>query len=133
MEGYYCGRIGEFPSELDFEELVKRMEETCEEPVTFWNNRKTQVRKIAVTTGGGSLTDLVREAADLGCDTYITGERNLYLAEYAEFLGINLITGSHTFTEIQGVESLARLIGEKFGIETVRIQEPHLESRKDVI
>ena len=65
-----------------------------------WKNREGQVRKIGLITGAGLKTSDVKLALERGCDTYITGEKVLYTVQYAAFVGINLIVGSHTFTEI---------------------------------
>ena len=76
------------------------------------------------------MTPDVREASEKGCDTYITGEKVLYTIEYAKFMGMNLIVGSHTFTEVFGIESLAERVKRRFGdIEIVRLTEDHLEAR----
>jgi putative NIF3 family GTP cyclohydrolase 1 type 2 len=108
--------------------MVARMERVCEEKVRAWRNSDRLVRRYGVVSGGGVLTEYVRDCVELGCDLYITGERSLYTLQYARHVGIHTIVGSHTFTEIQGVEALARRIGEAYGMEVVRVPEPHLES-----
>ena len=53
---------------------------------------------------------------------------NLYTLQYAEFAGLHLIVGSHTFTEIFGVRSLARKLQEAYGeLELVEVHEAHME------
>jgi len=67
-------------------------------------------------------------AHEAGCDVYITGEKTLYTIQYAQYIGMNLIVGSHTFTEIFGVRSLAAQISEQFpDIEMVALKEAHFE------
>ena len=67
-------------------------------------------------------------ALDGGCDTYITGEASLYTIQYAQFVGINLFVGSHTFTEIYRVESLVKRLKEIHNdFEMIRLYEPHIE------
>lgn len=45
-------------------------------------------------------------------------------------MGMNLIVGSHTFTEVFGIESLAERVKRRFSdIEIVRLTEDHLEAR----
>lgn len=60
-----------------------------------------------------------------GCDLYLTGEKILYSIEYAKLNGLNLIVGSHTFTELFGVKSMLEGLELK-GIEILEIEE-HLE------
>ena len=45
------------------------------------------------------MTSDVKDAVDRNCDVYITGEKFLYTVQYAKFAGINIIVGSHTYTE----------------------------------
>ncbi|MEB8555894.1 Nif3-like dinuclear metal center hexameric protein, partial [Bacillus cereus] len=52
----------------------------------------------------------------------------LYTVQHAKFKGINLIVGSHTFTEVFGVESLVLKLKERDNsIEITRLNEDHLE------
>ena len=130
-DGFYCGRIAEFQEEITFEELVNRLELILEEPVKAWKFKEGKVKRVGLVCGGGGLTPDVKEAASWGCDVYITGEKILYTIEYAQFAEINLIIGSHTFTEIFGIESLTKKIKEKYqDIEIIRLKEEHLEAQQ---
>ena len=72
----------------------------------------------------------MKEAVDRGCDAYITGEKLLFTLQYARFAGIDLFVGSHTFTELFGVEAIARRIKDRFPeVEIVRLPEEHIEAR----
>lgn len=127
-EGMYCGRVGEIDNAIEFEDLVKRIETLLEEPVQSWKNNEKLIKRIGVVTGAGFSSTDIEEADRLGCDVYFTGEKILYTVQYARFTKINLIVGSHTFTEIFGLESLAKMINEKYPIvEIIRIQEDHIE------
>lgn len=127
-DGFYCGRIAEFDKEITFEVLVQKLEIILEEPVKAWKFKDGGIKRIGLVCGGGGLTPHVKEAVERNCDVYITGEKVLYTIEYAKFAGINLIIGSHTFTEVFGIESLAKKIKEKYNdIEIIRLKEDHLE------
>lgn len=129
-DGFYCGRIAEFSEATTLEELVSRLELLLEEPVQAWKFRGGPIRRVGLVCGGGGLTPDLREASEKGCDAYITGEKTLYTIEYARFVGIDLVIGSHTFTEVFGVESLAKRIKMRFrDMEIVRLTEDHLEAR----
>lgn len=129
-DGFHCGRVTEFGEAVTFEYLVGRLESILEEPVQAWKSRRGPIRRVGLVCGGGGSTPDVREAFEKGCDAYITGERTLYTIEYARFVGMDLIIGSHTFTEVLGVESLAKIIEQRFrGIEIVRLTEDHLEAQ----
>ncbi len=73
-------------------------------------------------------TSDVKEAVEQQCDAYLTGEKVLYTIEYARFAGINLLVGSHTFTEIFGVEGLiGQLLRHHPSLTAIRIAEAHNE------
>lgn len=129
-DGFFCGRIAEFKEPITFEDLIERIETILEEPVQSWKFNHREIKRVGLVCGGGNFTPDVREAVERNCDVYITGEKVLYTIEYSKFVGINLIIGSHTFTEIFGVESLAKKIKNKYrDIEIVRLREEHLETR----
>lgn len=126
-ENEYPG-IGEFSNPMEFSVLVERMEKQLNEPIRCWKNNNKLVKKVGVLTGAGNSTNHIKTAAEEGCDTYITGEATLYSIQYAQFAGINLVVGSHTFTEIFGVESLVKKIQDlNDGITIVRLEESHFE------
>lgn len=127
-EGFYCGRVGVLETELEFNELVDKIENILEEPVKSWKNNDRTIKKVGVLTGAGMSTNNIKEALELNCDVYITGEKILYTVQYAKLTGINLIVGSHTFTEIFGVERLANFMKKKYNeVEIVRLYEEHIE------
>ncbi|TYS68261.1 Nif3-like dinuclear metal center hexameric protein [Sutcliffiella horikoshii] len=120
--------IGEFNEGEKFESLVETMRTELEEPVRVWKNHENKVKKVGVLTGAGHSTNHIKFALDQGCDTYITGEASLYTIQYAKFAGINLLVGSHIFTEIFGVESLALRVKEaEEGVSIIKLQEEHFE------
>lgn len=106
-----------------------RVEAVLQEPVLVWRNHSRLIRRVGMVTGGGNSTHDVHEAVEKDCDVYLTGERVLYTVQYAKFAGINLVVGSHTFTEILGVKSLAQKLKEAFpALVVVKVQEEHLEA-----
>lgn len=120
--------VGEFSAPTDFEVLVQKMRNELEEPVRAWRNNDKRVKKVGVLTGAGHSSNHIKMAVEAGCDTYITGEATLYTIQYAQFVGINLLVGSHTFTEIFGVESLANKLKHLDNeIELVKLKEEHFE------
>lgn len=128
-EGFYFGRIAEYDEDIEFNELVKSIENLLEEPVKSWRFNNKRVKRVGVLCGNGGPTACLREAVENKCDVYITGECNLYTIEYAQLKGINLIIGSHTFTEIFGIESLALKLKENIKeLEVVRLNEKHYEA-----
>jgi len=120
--------IGQFDDAITFGALTERMSVALGEPVKAWNNFDRPIRRIGMITGAGNSTALMKQAIEADCDAYITGEKTLYSVQYAKFIGMNMIVGSHTFTEIFGVKSLAEKLQAHFPhLKLVRIEEEHLE------
>lgn len=108
--------IGELKSPITMEHLVEKMSAALGENVL----------------GAGNGTNQLREALDHNCDVYITGEKTLYTVQYARFIGLNIIVGSHTFTEVFGVRSLAQKLQQRFqDIEVIQLNEEHIEVVSD--
>ncbi|CAG9613820.1 hypothetical protein BACCIP111899_03039 [Bacillus rhizoplanae] len=120
--------VGEYINPISFSQLVERVESKLGEKVKAWKNNDKEVKRVGILTGAGHSTDHIQAALDSGCDTYITGEKTLYTVQYAQFKNINLIAGSHTFTEIFGVESLVKKLQELDNtLEIVQLYEAHME------
>ena len=129
-KGISTGRIGVFRKPIEFQRLVKRMESLCTENVMSWRNHHRLVRRICARPGGAPLTNYMKEAVDQGCDVYITGEKTLYTVLYARYARINLVIGSHTFTEIFAVENLTKLLKQRFPeLKVARLRESHIEAQ----
>lgn len=128
-DGFFCGRFAESHEGITFEDLVSKLESLLEEPVKAWKFNDRVIKRVGLVCGGGGFTTDLKVAAEKNCDIYITGEKVLYTIEYAKFVGMNLIIGSHTFTEIFGIESLAKKVKAKFNdLEIIKLEEEHLES-----
>ncbi|MWC29301.1 Nif3-like dinuclear metal center hexameric protein [Paenibacillus sp. MMS18-CY102] len=121
--------IGQMAEPVAFEQLIATASRQLGEEVKAWkNDTNPLIRKIGVITGAGHSTDLMKQAKDAGCDVYITGEKTVYSVQYAKFIGLNHIVGSHTFTEIFGVRSLAHKLKEAFDyLDAIYLEEDHLE------
>ncbi|RXJ02449.1 Nif3-like dinuclear metal center hexameric protein [Anaerobacillus alkaliphilus] len=128
-EGLYFGRVAEYGEEVEFSEFVKYIENLLEEPVKSWRFNDKKVKRVGLVCGNGAPTTCLKESVENECDVYITGECNLYTIQYAKFKGINLIIGSHTFTEFFGIESLALKLNENIKeLEVVKLNEEHYEA-----
>lgn len=127
-EGLPCGRTCVPSAPVSFDELAARLLSATGAGIRVWRNHSLPIQSVGVTTGGGSLTSIVREAAALGCDTYITGETNLYVAQYAKDRGINLMIGTHTHTEFPGIERLCRRLQTLAKATLIPLREDDIET-----
>jgi dinuclear metal center YbgI/SA1388 family protein len=83
----------------------------------------SKVRRLAVSSGGGSIGLLV-SAQKAGADLVITGEASHPIYHAAKELGVNLILAGHYHTETWGVQALGPLLEEKFGVTTRFVDFP---------
>lgn len=128
-QGFSTAILGKYDDPIPFDTLVKRLEDHLKEPVMRWKNHDRLIQSVYILCGGGESVELLKEAVDLNADVYITGEKVLYTAQYAKLEKLNLIIGSHTYTEIFGVKNFVALLKEKFPeLNTLMIQEEHLET-----
>jgi putative NIF3 family GTP cyclohydrolase 1 type 2 len=128
FEGQSVIGIGELDSQMSLEKLVGDMTTLLGEKVYYQKNNNKGIRRIGMLTGAGNGTNQLRDAMNSNCDVYITGEKTLYTIQYAKFIKMNIIVGSHTFTEIFGVKSFAQKLQERFkDIEILQLHEEHTE------
>ncbi len=119
---YYGGVVGDVRP-VPLEAFSGKLEQVLGEKVRCYRNNANPVRRVAVAAGGGNMTGEMRIAVENGCDTYVTGEYVLYSQQYARHVGMNLLVGSHTNTEILGVKAMAEKLARGTELELVRIEE----------
>ena len=78
--------------------------------------------RIGVVTGGAG-TEL-KQAADEGVDTFITGEGPHWTFALAEELGLNVFFAGHYATETFGVKALAAELAKKFSVPWEFLDHP---------
>ena len=83
---------------------------------------KERVRNIGVVSGGGGST--LQEAVAKRLDCLVVGEIDLAVHNNARDHGMNLIVAGHYATETTGVKALMPLVAERFGVDTVFVNEP---------
>jgi putative NIF3 family GTP cyclohydrolase 1 type 2 len=87
-----------------------------------------RVERVGVITGAAGETTFLEEARASGCDTYLTGEGNVFTKLYARETGLNLVLGTHVATERPGIEVLAlRLQAALPDVEIVGLRETPFE------
>jgi putative NIF3 family GTP cyclohydrolase 1 type 2 len=125
--GIDWGRIGDLSKPITFKELESKLVSFTGEEPRYRATGKTTPKRIAAVAGGGYNTGYVQEAVQKGCDTYITGEYNCWLALYIEYLELNCMVFSHTYTERQAAKRLAEMIfSDNRNIEIIEMTEPHI-------
>jgi len=78
--------------------------------------------RVAIVTGGAAF--LIRQVAEAGLDTFITGEGDHHSYFEAEELRLNVYYAGHYATETVGVKALAEHLSGKFGLPWVFLDHP---------
>ncbi|MGA3283899.1 MAG: Nif3-like dinuclear metal center hexameric protein [Verrucomicrobiota bacterium] len=79
-------------------------------------------RRIGVITGGAG--EFLKNAAEEGVDTFVTGEGPHWTYTLAEELGVNVLYGGHYATETFGVKALAARLSRKFKLPWEFLDHP---------
>jgi len=80
------------------------------------------IESLGLITGGAASE--VEKVANLGLDTFITGEGPHWSYPLAEELGVNLFYAGHYATETFGVKALSEALGRVFSIPTTFLDHP---------
>jgi dinuclear metal center YbgI/SA1388 family protein len=78
--------------------------------------------RIGVVTGGAGSG--LKQAAEEGVDTFVTGEGPHWTSALAEELGLNVFYGGHYATETFGVKALAAELSKTFGVPWTFLDHP---------
>lgn len=85
--------------------------------------------KIGVCSGGAG--EFAEEAANLGCDVFITGEASWGDVIAAENCGINMVTLGHYETEVWGLSAVAEAMKKTLKVEVVDLTDELWPSEED--
>ena len=102
------GRIGYIPEERLLDDFALHIKECLDADVIRIADALNPVRHVAVVGGDGK--SYVKDAIELGADTYISGRIGYNVMEEAAEMGINLIEAGHYFTEQPITEFLRDLL-----------------------
>lgn len=103
-------------------QLARRLERVLGGPVKLAPGGPEVCRRIGIVTGGAG--NELKQAADAGLDTFITGEGAHWTFALAEELGLNVFYGGHYATETFGVKALAAQLSRKFRVPWVFLDHP---------
>ena len=110
------------PAGISRTELAQRLERVTGVKPRMIPGGPETCRNLGVVTGGAG-GDL-KQAAEEGVDTFITGEGPHWTYSQAEELGINVFYGGHYATETFGVRALAAHLSRKFKLPWKFLDHP---------
>jgi len=104
------------------EDLAARLRKAVGGQVHVIPGGPQSCRRIGIVSGGAG-SDL-KQAAEEGVDTYITGEGPHWTYAMAEELGLNVFYAGHYATETFGVKALADHLSKRFKIPWSFVDHP---------
>jgi len=113
----WCGTV-----DMDRETFRERLAEVVDGPVKLISGGPSELRRIAVVTGGAA--GMISEAASAGMDGFVTGEGAHHTFHDAMEFGVNAYFAGHYATETWGVKALAAHIEHRFEIPWEFIDAP---------
>lgn len=112
----------EMETRITRDELKQRLARALGGDVKLIPGGPALCRRIGLVTGGAG--NELRQAADAGLDTFITGEGAHWTYALAEELGLNVLYGGHYATETFGVKALAAHLAKKFRLSWTFLDHP---------
>ncbi len=119
-DGFATAVVGEWDGSRD--ELHKAIENAVGRPLQSCACGSESPSKVAVMTGGAGSE--VAKIAELGIDSFVTGEGPHWSFIEAEERKMNVFYAGHYATETFGVRALGDLIAEKFGLKAMFCERP---------
>ncbi len=102
---------------VDTEVLLARLTSVLQRTPLVVGDKPRQLKKIALCTGAAQ--DWLGQAAEAGCDAFISGEISERTTHEARELGIFYISAGHHATERFGVQALGEALKAQFPELTV--------------
>jgi len=115
------GYCGELKKTMAFDDFLKYYKTKISDYNAFINGC-AKVKKICIVSGGGA--GLFNECLLYDADTFITGEQNYTICNFAKENKINIIFGGHYNTEIFGAREIIKHLKNKFRLQAEFIDCP---------
>lgn len=118
-KGVELGCWGRSEKALDAEEICQRLG-FCHAVILPYG--KGDIHTVGFVSGAGS--DDLSGAIALGLDCFVTGAAAHEQFSACVEAGITMIGGGHYQSEVFGVQAVAKLVSEKFGVKTLFLDDP---------
>ena len=114
---------GRLPAEQSLAELTQHIETGLDTRVLAIGAGDHAIKRIAWCTGAAQ--GFIEAAAERGVDAFVSGEVSEPTFHLAREMGIHYIAAGHHATERYGVQALAKVIAERFGVKQQFIDIPN--------
>ena len=126
-QSYGLLRAGTVPTQ-SLEDFLSNVKEKLHCPGLRYADGGKPVHKVAV--GGGSCGSELQEAAEAGCDTFVTADVKYNQFWDAKNLGLTIIDAGHFYTENPVCAVMAEKIAAGFPEVSVKISQNHRDCMK---
>lgn len=120
-------RVGTVP-EMPLEAFLERVKEKLPCPFLRYAEGGKPVHRVCV--GGGACGSELMDAADAGCDTFLTADLKYNQIWDARDMGINIIDAGHFWTENPVCSVIAEKLQTNFPEIQVKLSEKHTDCGK---
>ena len=118
----YLGRCGYLPQTLTVTELANKLKDLLKcDFVRICGDVDFKIEKVAMCCGGGAKPSFYKEAKQLGCGCFITGDTRYHDLCEAQEIGMNVIDATHYATERPVLNTLADRLKAVFSEKKLKI------------
>lgn len=114
MDKQGVGNVGYIDTQMDLDSFAARIHKQLQREPLVISGGNHAVKKVAWCSGGAQ--KYLQKAAELGADTYISGEVSENTYHEAKELGIHYIAAGHHATERYGVQALGCHLADHFNL-----------------
>lgn len=111
-----------------FSEFVIRVGSQLGVESRAWKNTDS-FGHVGIIPGWGGRPEWMAVAKALGCDTFLTGEANMFGILFAKEASLNLVVAGHYATEAPGVMALSSRIARDLKLDVTFIPEEIVEAK----
>jgi dinuclear metal center YbgI/SA1388 family protein len=109
-----------------FAEFVVRVGNQLGTEPKAWKNLDS-FGHVGIVAGWGGRSEWMARAQALGCDTFLTGEADMFGILFAREAGLNLVVAGHYATETPGVMALSARLAHDLQLDVTFIPEEIVE------
>jgi dinuclear metal center YbgI/SA1388 family protein len=115
------GNIGYLKQAVSAEAFKQQLSDVFNREIIHLPSTTEKIQKIGFCTGAAQ--DFITQAAEQGCDAYISGEVSERTFYEARELNVHYFACGHHATERYGVQRLAQALSKQFDVEAIYYEQ----------
>lgn len=115
------GNIGYLKQAVSAEAFKQQLSDVFSREIIHLPSTTEKIQKIGFCTGAAQ--DFITQAAEQGCDAYISGEVSERTFYEAQELNVHYFACGHHATERYGVQRLAQALSKQFDVEAIYYEQ----------